>query len=441
MRRFVAAIALLLLAAGVSPVHAQGQRIEAVRSPGGIEAWLVRENSLPLLAIEFSWRGGSAQDPAGQEGLTALMADMLTQGAGSRDQRAFSAELENRSIALGFSAGLDTVQGSLRVLSRDKSLGITLLAEALGQPRFDSEQVERLRANVLASLSREETNPETLARRAFARAAFGEHVYARPTRGTPESVKTLATADMRAQLARLLARENLVVAAVGDTTPEELGALLDRAFGGLPQAARLVPVVPISIGGAGKTFVIPRPGSQTYALFGHQGVGRDDPDLFAATVVNYILGGGGFNSRLMLSVRERAGLTYGIGTGLAIFDAAALVQGSTSSDNRTLARALDMVRAEWAQMGKDGPSEDELRGAKDFLTGSYPLQFDGSSRIARLMVGARLDGRGRDWFEERQRRVRAVTLADAKRVAARLFDPAKLLVVAVGEPAGLTATE
>jgi zinc protease len=260
-------------------------------------------------------------------------------------------------------------------------------------------------------------------------------------RGTPESVKGLATADMRAQLARLLGRDNLVVAAVGDTNPEELGALLDRAFGGLPQTARLAPVPPVAIGGAGKTFVIARPGSQTYALFGHQGVGRDDPDLFAATVVNYILGGGGFNSRLMLSVRERAGLTYGIGTGLAIFDAAALVQGSTSSDNRTLARALDMVRAEWAAMGKDGPSADELEGAKDFLTGSYPLQFDGSSRIARLMVGARLDGRGRDWFEERQRRVREVTLADAKRVAARLFDPARLLVVAVGEPAGLSPSE
>ena len=440
MRRLFAFL-LFLAAVGASAAHAQSQRIEAVRSPGGIEAWLVRDNSLPLLAIEFSWRGGSAQDPVGQEGLTSLMADMLTQGAATRDQQAFSAELENRSIALGFSAGLDTVQGSLRVLSRDKTLGISLLADALGQPRFDSEQVERLRANVLASLSRDETNPETLARRAFARAAFGDHVYARPTRGTPETVKTLATADMRAQLARLLARDNLVVAAVGDTTPEELGALLDRAFASLPQAARVVPVVPVAIGGVGRTIVLPRQGSQTYALFGHQGVGRDDPDLFAATIVNYILGGGGFNSRLMLSVRERAGLTYGIGTGLAIFDAAALVQGLTSSDNRTLARALDMVHAEWAEMGKDGPTADELQGAKDFLTGSYPLQFDGSSRIARLMVGARLDGRGRDWFEERQRRVREVSLADAKRVAARLFDPKKLLVVAVGEPADFVPSE
>ena len=438
MRVLIAFVLALLLAA---PALAQNQRIERVVSPGGIEAWFVRDNSLPLLAIEFSWRGGSAQDPAGLEGLAALTADMLAQGAGTRDQQAFSAELENRSIALGFSAGLDTTQGSLRVLSRDKALGIELLADALNRPRFDSEQVERLRANVLAGISRDETSPETLARRAFARAAFGEHLYARPSRGTAESVKAIASADMRAQLARVYARDNLVVAAVGDSNAAELGALLDRAFGALPARARTVPVAPVAVAGAGKTLVVQRPGSQTFALFGHQGIARDDPDFFAATVVNYVLGGGGFNSRLMLSVRERAGLTYGIGTGLATFDAAAVVQGSTSSENGTVARALDMVRAEWAEMATNGPTADELQGAKDFLTGSFPLQFDGSTRIARLMVNARLDGRGLDWFEERQRRVAAVTLADARRVAARLLDPAKLLVVAVGQPVGLAASE
>ncbi len=435
---FVFLAALLLLAA---PAVAQNQRIERVVSPGGIEAWFVRDNSLPLLAIEFSWRGGSAQDPAGLEGLAALTADMIAQGAGSRDQQAFAAELENRSIALGFSAGLDTTQGSLRVLSRDKTLGIELLADALARPRFDAEQVERLRANVLAGISRDETSPETIARRAFARAAFGEHPYARPSRGTPESVKAIASADMRALLARVYARDNLVVAVVGDSNAGELGALLDRAFGALPAAARTVAIAPVAASGAGKTLVLQRPGSQTFALFGHQGIGRDDPDFFAATVVNYILGGGGFNSRLMLSVRERAGLTYGIGTGLATFDAAAIVQGSTSSENGTVARALDLVRAEWAEMAKSGPSADELQGAKDFLTGSFPLQFDGSARIARLMVNARLDGRGLDWFEERQRRVAGVTLDDARRVAARLLDPAKLLVVAVGQPVGLAASE
>jgi len=436
MRRLAAALVLVLaFATGAS---AQGQRIERVVSPGGIETWLIRDNTLPILAIEFAWRGGSAADPDGKEGRAAMTADLLVQGAGARDQQEFAAILEDKSISLGFSAGSDSTSGSLRVLSRDKELGVALLADALTAPRFDARQIERIRTNILTGISRDETSPETLGRRAFARAAFGAHPYARPARGTAESVRGLVEADFRAQLAALYARDNLVVAAVGDTTPEELGRLVDRAFGGLPaKAAPGVDLPQAPFGGAGRTIVIRRPGAQTFALFGHGGIARDDPDLFAATVVNYILGGGGFNSRLMLSVRERAGLTYGIGTGFAIFERANLLQGSTSSENGTVARALDLVRGEWERMGREGPTEDELKGAKDYLLGSYPLQFDRTDRIARMLVNARLDGRGIDWFAERQRRIAAVTLEDARRVAARLFRAQDLLVVAVGEPAGI----
>ncbi len=438
MRRLLLALLVLFAAA---PAFAQGQRIERVTSPAGIEIWLIRDNSLPLLALEFSWRGGSSLDPDGKEGRSAMTTDLLVQGAGPRDQQEFAALLEDRSISLGFSAGADTVQGSLRVLSRDKELGVELLADALARPRFEASQIERIRAGILSGLSRDEGSPETIGRRAFARAAFGAHPYSRPTRGTPESVRALGEADFRAELAAVYARDNLYVAAVGDTNPEELGRLVDRAFAGLPAKARLAAVPVAAIGGAGRTIVLQRPGSQTYALFGHAGISRDDPDLFAATLVNYILGGGGFNSRLMLAVREKAGLTYGIGTGIAIFERANLVQGSTSSENGTVGRALDMVRAEWERMGREGPSAEELQGAKDYLLGSFPLQFEGVNRIARLLVGARLDGRGTDWFEERQRRIAAVTLADARRVAARLFVSRNLLVVAVGQPAGIASSD
>jgi zinc protease len=431
----------LLLLAFAAPAEAAGPKIERVTSPGGIVAWLVRDNSLPLLALEFAWRGGSAGDPAGKEGRAAMTADLLVQGAGARGQQEFAATLEDRSISLGFSAGADAVQGSLRVISRDKDLGVELLADALTKPRFEATQVERIRQSILAALSRDETSPETIARRAFARAAFGTHPYARPARGTPDSVAALMPADLRAELAGTYARDNLVVAAVGDTDAAELGRLLDRAFGGLPAKAELPAIPQADFGGAGRTIVVDRPGSQTNVLVGRPGVSRDDPDLYAASIVNYILGGGGFNSRLMLSVREREGLTYGIGTGLAIFERANLVQGSWSSENRVVGRALDLVRQEWARMGETGPSEAELQGAKDYLLGSFALQFDGVSRIARLLVGAMLDGKGTDWFDEREKRIRAVTLEDARRVAARLFAAKDLLVVAVGKPDGIAASE
>lgn len=412
-----------------------------VRSPGGIVAWFVRDPSLPILAIEFAWRGGSAADPDGKGGLAAMTADLLISGAGDLDLQAFARELEDRSISLSFSAGADTLQGGLRLLSREAARGADLLALALTRPRFDAREVERVRAQILQGLARDETTPETLARRAFARAAFGEHPYARPARGTPDSVRGLTVEDMRAHLARRYARDNLVVAAVGDVTPEELGRLLDRAFGALPARAAPVDLARVQPPAAGRTIVIRRPAPQTFALFGHQGVARDDPDFFAAQLVNYVLGGGGFNSRLMARVREREGLTYGIGTGLGVLDRAEVIQGSFSSVNDRIARAMDIVREEWAAMGARGLTSAELQGAKDYLNGSFPLQFDRSDRIARLLVNARLDGRGLDWFAERQRRIDAVTLEQANALARRLFDPAKLTVVLAGEPQGIAAGE
>ncbi|MFM7344207.1 MAG: M16 family metallopeptidase [Tagaea sp.] len=435
-RVFLVAVALIL---AIPPAHARN--VEQVRSPGGIVAWFVRDPSLPVLAIEFSWRGGTAADPAGKGGLASMTADLLTSGAGDLDLQAFARELEDRSISMGFSAGADTLQGSLRLLSREADRGIELLGLALTRPRFDTREVERVRAQILQGLARDETSPETQARRAFARAAFGEHPYARPGRGTPETVRGLTVEDMRAHMARRYARDNLIVAAVGDVTPERLGQLLDRAFGALPATAAAIDIPRVEAQGAGRTLILRKPATQTFALFGHKGVARDDPDFFAAQLVNYALGGGGFNSRLMGRVREREGLTYGIGTGLGTLDRAELIQGSFSSENGRIARAMEIVREEWAAMGARGLSAGELQGAKDYLTGSFPLQLDRSDRIARLLVNARLDGRGLDWFEERAKRIEAVTLEQANALARRLFDPARLLVVLAGEPQGIAATE
>ncbi|MCM0018834.1 MAG: insulinase family protein [Tagaea sp.] len=436
VRVFLVAFALILAAP-----PAGARNVVEVRSPGGIVAWFVRDPSLPVLAIEFSWRGGSAADPIGKGGLASMTADLLTAGAGDLDLQAFAREIEDRSISIGFSAGADTAQGSLRLLSRDADRGVELLALALTRPRFDAREVERVRAQILQGLARDESSPETQARRAFARAAFGDHPYARPGRGTPDSVRSLTVEDLRAHLARRYARDNLVVAAVGDVTPERLGLLLDRAFGGLPASAAPVEIPRVEAQGAGRTLILRKPATQTFALFGHKGVAREDPDFFAAQLVNYVLGGGGFNSRLMARVREREGLTYGIGTGLGTLDRTEVIQGSFSSENGRIARAMDIVREEWTAMGARGLSAEELQGAKDYLTGSFPLQLDRSDRIARLLVNSRLDGRGLDWFDERQRRIEAVTLAQANAAARRLFDPARLLVVLAGEPQGIAGTE
>lgn len=420
---------------------ARAMQIERVVSPGGIEAWLVQDRTLPLLAIEFSFRGGATSDPAGKEGRAEMAMAMLTEGAGDLDSQSFAAMLEDRVISLDFDAGQDSVQGSLKTLTEHREVAVDLLRVALTRPRFDAGDLERVRARTLAALAREAENPDTVARRTWMATAFPDHPYGRPVRGTIESVSRLDADDLRAFVGSRLARDNLIVGVVGDIAPDALGPLLDRIFGGLPAAAAPAPVPEAAPAGAGRTIVLPRTIPQSIMVLGQQGMKRDDPDWFAASLVNYVLGGGGFNSRLMSEVREKRGLTYGIYTSLWTFDHAALVIASSSTENGRAGQALGVTRDVWRQMYEAGPTEEELANAKSYLTGSFALRLDSTSQIARMLVSVQYDRLGIDYLDRRDALINAVTLDDAKRVARRLLDPAKLLTVVVGQPNGIADAE
>lgn len=434
MRLFIALVASCWL--WVAPARAID--IDRVVSPGGIEAWLVRDTTLPLLALEFRFRGGTAGEPAERAGVGQLAIEMLREGAGDLGSNAFAAELEERSIALGFSASSDLISGGLRVLNMHRQRGIELLALALTRSRLDPETVERVRARLLAGYSREAEEPRAMARRAFQAAAFPDHPYGRSLDAMVAGTRAASIEDLRAFLSTRLARDNLIVGVVGDVTPAELGPLLDQAFGGLPAAARLTPTAEIAPAIDGeRTIVIRRRIPQSVQLFGAPGFKRDDPDWFAGQLVNYILGGGGFNSRLMTEVREKRGLTYGVSTGLSAFDHAAIIFGASSTENARAARALEIIRAEWRRMADEGPSAEELENAKAFLTGSFPLSLDSSASVARLLASLQYDRLGIDYLARRDALIRGVTLDDARRVAKRLYGGAGFLTVIVGEPEGI----
>jgi zinc protease len=430
---------LFLFVVFAVPVRAMD--IERVVSPGGIEAWLVRDKMLPVLALEFSFRGGSALDPAGKEGRSMMAMNLLTEGAGDLDSQAFAGQLEDRAISVDFNAGADSLQGSLKTLNEHRDTAIDLLRLAMTKPRFDAADVERVRAATLAGIARDNENPNYIARRTWMSAAFPDHPYGRPSRGTKESVTGLAEADFRTVVAQRLARDNLIVGAVGDITPDELGKVLDRAFGDLPAQSAPGDVPDVKPAGAGRSIVIRRPIPQSFIVLGQQGVKRDDPDWFAASLVNYVLGGGGFNSRLMEEVREKRGLTYGIYTALAPFDHAGLLLGSSSTENTRAGRALEITRQVWTRMHEQGPTDEELANAKKYLTGSFALSLDSTNAIARTLVSVQYDKLGINYLNERDELINRVTLDDAKRVAKRLLDPATLLTVVVGQPEGITATE
>jgi zinc protease len=415
----------------------QAGRIQRVVSPGGIEAWLVRQTHLPVLALSFAFRGGTSQDAAGREGTANLMAAMLDEGAGDLDSDAFHGRLQDRAIEVSFAASRDLFSGSLRTLSEHRGEAAELLRLALTRPRFDAAPLERMRQSILASIRRASTNPGSIASDTFWSAAFPGHPYGRRGAGTLDSVAAITREDLTALHGRIVARDNLKVAVVGDITAAELGPLLDAIFGELPAKGRLVAVPDAVIAATGERRVVPLDVPQATISFGLPGLKRDDPDFIPAFVLNHILGGGGFSSRLYQEVREKRGLAYSVSSGLAALDATGLVTGGTSTRNDRAAESLAVITAELQRIGAEGPTSLELEQAKRYLIGSWALRFETSTQIASNLLRVQLDGLEPDYLDRRNALIDAVTLDDVRRVAGRLFGEPRMLVVVVGRPEGL----
>ncbi len=427
------ALALGMLA--TSPPVAAAAKVERVVSPGGIEAYLVSEPSIPFLAMSIHFAGGSALDPSGKEGLAYMVSGLLDEGAGELDSQAFRTELEDQAIRLSFDAQRDSFTGDLKTLTEHRQRAFELLRLALLEPRFDAEPVERIRNQIEASLRRSSEDPDYLASLTWFATAFPGHPYGRPVRGTLESVAAIGAEDLRGFVARRLAKDNLTVGVAGDITAAELGELLDLAFGDLPATSTPVAIAPAAPQG-GQTISLHRDVPQSQVVFGETGLARDDPDYYAAYVVNHILGGGGFTSLLTEEVREKRGLAYSVYSYLSPLDHAPLWLGGLGTSNRSVDEALRLVRQEIARVARGEISQERLDDAKTYLTGSFPLRLTSNDRIAGTLVGMQVDDLGIDYLERRNGYIEAVTLEDARRVARRLYQPDDLLVVVVGGASG-----
>jgi zinc protease len=433
-RAVVALLALPLLAA---PAFAT--TIERVVSPGGIEAWLVHEPAVPMIAIDFAFVGGAAQDAPGKGGTASLVASLLDEGAGDLDAKTFHARLERKAIELGFQAERDTLRGTLRTLTENKDEAFEYLRLAVTQPRFDQSDVEVIRAQILSMLRRATTSPTDLANLRWWQVAFADHPYGRPVNGTLESVPTVTIADLKDYTHRVLARGNLKVAVVGDIDAETVKVMLDRVFGGLPAQPKLKPVPNVSPQGLGRRIVVKVDVPQAVLAFGGPGIARKDPDFMAAYIVNHILGGGAFSSRLYQEVREKRGLAYSVYDSLVWLNHSALFLGGTATRADRAGETLDVIDKEIHRLADDGPTADELAKAKAYLNGSFVLNLDTSSKIAALLVQLQLDGLGIDYFTRRPEMINGVTLEDARRVAKRMLDSGMLVTVA-GRPEGIAST-
>jgi len=372
-------------------------------------------------------------------GAANLAASLLDEGAGDLDGKSYHQRLENHAIDLNFRVGRDYFHGSLRSLNEHREEAFDLLRLALTAPRFDAEAVERVRGQQLASLRRDTTNPNQLASRSWWHAAFPDHPYGRESKGTLASVPRIMADDMRDYVRRVFARNELTISIVGDVDAKTAGALIDRAFADLPAKNDLRPVANASPSGLGRRIVINLDVPQAVVTFGGQGIARNDPDFMAGYIVNHILGGGSFSSRLYKEVREKRGLAYGVSDSLVWFTRAAVVIGGTATRAERTGDALAIIEQETKRMADEGPTADELAAAKSFLKGSYALSLDSSAKIAAQLTQIQLDNLGIDYVQRRGALIDAVTIADARRVAKRLYGGGMLVTVA-GRPTGVTSS-
>ncbi len=437
MMRLIAVLAVSVTLA--APARAAVD-IQEVTSPGGIKAWLVEDHNIPFTALEVRFRGGSSVEPADKRGAVNLMTALIEEGTGDMDSVAFAEARDGLAASFSFSSDQDGVAVSAQFLTENRDKAVDLLRQAITAPRFDADAIERVRGQVLSNLRSSAKDPGDMAGKAFNAMAFGDHPYGSAAEGTEESVKALTRDDLVAAHAATIARDRIYVAAAGDISAADLGKMLDVLFSGLPATGAPLPGrAPFNL--TGGTTVIDFPGPQSVVLWGEQGIKRDDPDFFAASILNEILGGSRFSARLMTEVREKRGLTYGIGTSLGAYDQAEVLAGQSNIPNASVKEAVEVIKAEWARLGTEGITAEELAATKTYLTGAYPLRFDGNGPLATILVNMQLIGLPSDYPKTRNDKVNAVTLEDANRVAKALFVPENLRFVIVGQPEGVASTD
>jgi zinc protease len=417
LRPILAAATLLLVTA---PAFAVVQ-FQQITSPQGIDGWLVEDYSVPIITIRFAFEGGATQDPAGKEGLSDLITALFDEGAGHLDSEAFQIRLDDAGAEMAFASDLDAVYGSMRLLAdqRDEALG--LLKLAIQEPRFDQNPIDRMRAQLVTGIVASARDPQTAAQKMWAQAIYGDHPYARPTEGTPETLAGITAGDLRAYHQAVFARANLHVGIVGAIDAETARTVLDNLFGALPAEPTLQPVPDVTLA-LGQDLAVDYPLPQTSIYMAYPGIERTDPQFFAAYLMTQILGGDSMLSRLNEEVREKRGLSYGAGANLLNLEHANALVIGTSTKAESAGETLGVIKDVVARTASEGPTPQELASAKKYVVGSYALnELSSSSAIANTMVGLQLRGLGPEYITERADKINAVTIADVQAVAAELL--------------------
>ena len=416
---------------------ATAAEIQEVVSPGGVIAWLIEEHSIPLISVEYEFTGGSSSDPQGKEGLAYLASGLLNEGAGDLNARAFQKRLDELAIRMSFDADADQMSGSLQTLTDNAEDAFQLLGMALADPSFDQDAVDRVKQQVLAIQRRESQRPRSVAVKAWMASSFEDHPYGRRSKGDEASIIAITADDLHTFTQRHFALDNVIIGVVGDIDAQTLGEFLDLAFADLSEEADVDPIANVVPARDYDVDIIDQDVPQSTVIFGSNGLRRNDPDWYTAIVMNYVLGSGGFASRLTEEVRRKRGLAYGVSTQLVPRDHAGLFIGTVATQNARVGESVKVIRDEIQRMADFGISPQELVDAKTYLTGSYALRFGTSKSAAAQLVGIQRYGLGMNYIDRRNDYIDAVSIEQVNRVAKRLLQTDNLFWVIVGRPEGL----
>lgn len=398
-----------------------------------IQASVVQDTMVPIISVDFAFRGGITQDPQDQLGRANLFASLLTQGAGDLNAAAFQKELNDLSISLSFNAGRDYITGSLTTLKKNKTRAFELLKMALTSPRFEESDVARKKESIMAGIRQNQASPSWLMWRNFNDHFYGDHPYTKPGQGTLEAIPNITSDDLRLYTGDVFVQSDMLISVAGDVNPQEITKDLRDVFGALPEGTphEDLPPVPFNKGGDVHHVTLDVP--QTFIVMGRSiDIDERDPDWAAAMVANYLIGGGGFSSALMDNVRADKGLTYGISSSLMTqkYGDVMVIQTSTAFDNKQAMH--DAIDETLNDVLFNGFAAEKVEAAKAYLIGSMPLALTTTGAFSGVYLSLQMDGLPLDYLQKREDAIKAVTRDDVQRVAARLIGDMGFVTVTVG---------
>jgi len=437
MTRFIAILVLLLFS---FESFASSAKIQNVETKLNTNIWLIEDNSLPIISFKIAFRhAGSAYEPIGKSGTSNLLSNMLNKGAGKYSNLELKKILEDNAIYINFTLDKDNLYANLSTLKENKDKAFEILSLMLTKPLFDKKTFIRVKSQALDSVKKKMEKPNYIADLRWIEESFAGHQYGLPTRGYPETIENITIDDLKKFMNEHISLSNAVMSIVGNISKSETTSLFNQYLSKLPvtpveaKKTDCPGIAYIRQLPEGRTIHIKKDIPQSVVIFGTNGISYADKDFYAAHIMNYILGGGGFESRLMNEIREKRGLAYSVYSFLTTMSYTSLLKGGLGTRNEKLDEALDVLKAEFKKMQKNGITSDELNSAKSYLTGSFHIHLDSNQKLVDFISFIQLEELGIDFMAKRNNYINKVSLEDVNRVAKRLLNPEDLIITIVGK--------